>query len=379
MPAKSLLRSPEKGTNSHVYNKGAANRIIFGDDDDYSVFVAYLGEYLSAPHDPSSLKKDFTVKGRTYKGTPHLPKNYFGKIQLLAFSLFPDHFHLLLHQVEEKAIESFIRSLCTRYSIYFNRKYKHSGALFEGPYKSAKIETSAQLAHLTAHIQNGARISTYPEYSGKKQTSWVNTKIVLSALKEEGAKSFVDLQKKHQAELENGDLLLDIVLENIPHTLAKTDTKPILASSPRKHEALNAEIVRLSRTPEYVSLIVLFFMLVGVGYSNVRISSAQDTQETQVLAVTTVETPSPAPLEPVEEVVETLETPSPLGYAKVTVIAESALASVNIRKEPTAQSEKIGEAKSGDVFDLVSLHPGWLEIKLLDDTGFISADYAFIY
>lgn len=384
MPAKSLLRSPEKGANSHVYNRGAENKSIFLDSQDYDVFVSYLAEYLSSPHDPKSIKKDFTVKGRTYKGTPHLPKNYYGKLELLSFSLFPDHFHLILHQIEQKSVEGFIRSLCTRYSIYFNRKYTHRGALFEGPYKSAKIETSAQLLCLAAHIQKDAVVSTYPEYSDKRHTSWVNTKLILSALQQEGARNFADFEKKRNEDKSSEEILSEIILETHAHNLVKSDKKPVLTSDPRKQEADNAEIMRISRVPEYFSLIVLFFLLLGIGYSNVKTSSAQDTQQpVQVLAVTASEEPSPEPLDTVNTNSQDFEpiptaTPTPLISAKVTVNTEDGV-SINIRNAPSIQSEKIGEAKAGDTFDLVSLHPGWLEIKLSEGTGFISTDYAFIY
>ena len=137
MPAQNLQRTKEIGIYSHIYNKGVEKRILFNDEEDYAVFLNFLKDYLSALKDPDSLKKDFKVNGRTFQGTPHQPKNYFNQVELLAYSLMPDHFHLILHQKTRGSLESFIRSLCTRYSIYYNKKYQRTGSLFEGPYKSA--------------------------------------------------------------------------------------------------------------------------------------------------------------------------------------------------------------------------------------------------
>lgn len=52
---------------------------------------------------------------------------------------------------------------------------------------------------------------------------------------------------------------------------------------------------------------------------------------------------------------------------------------INIREKPSAESGKIGKARNGDSFEMVSRDPGWYEIKLNDrSNGFISAEFAEI-
>jgi len=52
---------------------------------------------------------------------------------------------------------------------------------------------------------------------------------------------------------------------------------------------------------------------------------------------------------------------------------------VNIRQKPTTASEKVGQAKNGDSFELVSVDSDWYEIKLDDNlTGYISTELAQI-
>ena len=133
MPAKNLQRIDKEGLYFHIYNKGVEEKIIFSDGEDYRVFLRFLEEYLTTPQDPENTKKTFQIHGRTFRGTPHQPKNYFNAVELVAYSLMPNHFHLALSQVTKGSVENFIRSLCTRYSIYFNKKYTHSGPLFAGP------------------------------------------------------------------------------------------------------------------------------------------------------------------------------------------------------------------------------------------------------
>src|SRR3989344_2821447 len=149
MPAKNLKRVNDSEIFCHVYNKGIEDRIIFADDADYQVFLGYLEDYLSPPKAPESTKKDFTVNGRVFRGVPHQPKNYFKKVELVAYSLKPDHFHLLLREITQKSLQAFIRSLATRYSMYFNKKYKRTGTLFAGPYKSVIVGNETSLLLLT--------------------------------------------------------------------------------------------------------------------------------------------------------------------------------------------------------------------------------------
>src|SRR3989344_6913923 len=180
MPAKNLYREDKEGIYSHIYNKGVEKRIIFNDEKDYEVFQGFLKDYLTIPQDPENIKKEFSVHGRIFRGTPHQPKNYFNKVELIAYSLMPDHFHLLLRQKARGSLESFIRSLCTRYSIYFNKKYQHTGALFEGPYKSVQIKDKTRMLYLTRYLHHAGGYSSYARYLGKMATSWVNPEIVQS-------------------------------------------------------------------------------------------------------------------------------------------------------------------------------------------------------
>ncbi len=185
MPAKHLKRPSEEGVYCRVYNSGVDKRIIFNDENDYKTFLGFLKDYLTAPIDPKLKKKTFTVQGRTFQGIPHQPKNYFNQVELIACSLLPNRFDLLLHQRTKGAIEGLLRSLCTRYSIYFNKKYKRTGTLFEGPYKSIQLEARPQKIPHTNHIhnpfkENNTKYSSYPNYLSQSEASLVKPEVVLA-------------------------------------------------------------------------------------------------------------------------------------------------------------------------------------------------------
>ena len=51
----------------------------------------------------------------------------------------PNHFHLLIKQIDERSMSRFMQSAITRYVLYFNWKHGRVGSLFQGPYKAAVI------------------------------------------------------------------------------------------------------------------------------------------------------------------------------------------------------------------------------------------------
>ncbi|OGM13753.1 hypothetical protein A3A76_03760 [Candidatus Woesebacteria bacterium RIFCSPLOWO2_01_FULL_39_23] len=107
---------------------------------------------------------------------------------LIAYCLLPNHFHLLINQNSTDDMQEFIRSLCTRYSIYFNKKYDRVGGLFQGPYKAVIVTEDNYLLHLSRYIHLNPKdytkdiintYSSYAEYMGLRRTEWVKPDIVL--------------------------------------------------------------------------------------------------------------------------------------------------------------------------------------------------------
>ena len=102
MPRKNSLKTYIKDGYYHIYNRGVEKRIIFEDEQDYKVFLSYLKYSLLPPPKPEDIKTIFTLQGLPFKGIPRMPKNFQGKMELLAYCLMPNHFHLLVKQVENR-------------------------------------------------------------------------------------------------------------------------------------------------------------------------------------------------------------------------------------------------------------------------------------
>jgi len=187
MPQRYTIKIYKKGGIYHLYNRGTDKRLIFQNEKDYLVFLKYLKEALIPPE--KAEKKSFTFKGETFKGVPRRPKNFTKEIDLLAFCLMPNHFHLMVKQKKKYSIKHFTRSIMTRYSMYFNNTNQRTGTLFEGPYKAVLVKDETQLLHLSRYIHlnpNKSKTdlakaySSYAAYLGLVNPSWVKKEEILA-------------------------------------------------------------------------------------------------------------------------------------------------------------------------------------------------------
>ena len=97
------------GAVHHVYARGIEKRPIFLDDVDRKSILDRIGK--------------------------NLPK--WG-IHCLAWSLMPNHFHLLLQSIKG-CLPSFMHCVLTGYSIRFNERHQRVGHLFQNRYKSPVV------------------------------------------------------------------------------------------------------------------------------------------------------------------------------------------------------------------------------------------------
>lgn len=127
----------------HIYNRGTDKREIFLGPRDYDRFSQLL--YLCNGQKPVSVRE--ASKGRSFecdRGDTI--------VNIGAYCLMPNHFHLLIKEKEEGGISTFMKKLATGYSMYFNIKNERSGSLFQGRFKSKHIEEDEYLKYLFAYI-----------------------------------------------------------------------------------------------------------------------------------------------------------------------------------------------------------------------------------
>ncbi len=125
MPQKNSRKEYGIGGYYHIYNRGVEKRKIFLDDQDYKVFLSYMKFYLEAVDLQGQALQEAKIS------PSKIQKNYHNQIDLLAYCLMPNHFHFFISQSTERAIAEFMQSLILKYVLYFNKKYKRVGSLFQ--------------------------------------------------------------------------------------------------------------------------------------------------------------------------------------------------------------------------------------------------------
>lgn len=116
-------------------------------------------------------------------------------VEIFAFCLMPNHYHIVVKQLVNGGISCFMRKLGDSYVKYFNEKYsrKGMGSLFQGKFKARLIKDNDQFVNLITYVhanpigtveknwkENGIsdieiainnlnyyRWSSYPDYIGK--------------------------------------------------------------------------------------------------------------------------------------------------------------------------------------------------------------------
>ncbi len=182
MPSRNTIKQLTEDGIYHVYNRGVERRVIFLDNEDYTTFINRFDQLLS---DPKHLT---TQQTRGRKGGDRL-QSYYGEVELLVYCLMPNHFHMLVHQVQQGALPKFMSSLMTSYSMYFNRKYDRVGSLFQGRYKASLIDGDAYYMHISRYIHlnpvdigrayDSYPYSSYANYLADSGPVWLNHGLVL--------------------------------------------------------------------------------------------------------------------------------------------------------------------------------------------------------
>ena len=108
----------------HVVNRGVEQRIVYKDDEDFETFMELL------------------CSGCSLYG-----------IKLHDYVLMSNHYHLLIETTKEN-LSAYMKYLNASYAIYFNKKYKRSGHLWQGRFKSWYVTDEAYLYTLISYIEH---------------------------------------------------------------------------------------------------------------------------------------------------------------------------------------------------------------------------------
>lgn len=121
----------------HIYNRGACRCDIFRAKCDYNRFLKKAGYYAAKFN-----------------------------ISINSYALMNNHFHFLLTQNAENGIQCFLQKVQQSHSLYFNLRYKRSGALFESRFKAKEVNKEDYFSDVRKYIINNPLKSVGVSSSG---------------------------------------------------------------------------------------------------------------------------------------------------------------------------------------------------------------------
>ncbi len=107
----------------HVVNRGVERRVVFYDRYDFEYFIILLSDGC----------EKFNITLHNY-------------------CLMNNHYHLLI-ELKDENLSKFMRYLNSTYAIYFNKKYKRVGHLWQGRFKSWYVVNETYLYTLIRYIE----------------------------------------------------------------------------------------------------------------------------------------------------------------------------------------------------------------------------------
>lgn len=171
MPSRNIRKEYVSDSYYHIYSRGINKQELFKENADYKYFIKLFERYLS--------KEPIAIK------TGGFYPNFLDNIEIAAYCLMSNHFHILIYQKNARYLEKLMRSIMTSYSMYFNLKYRHTGPVFESRYKSVRIDQEKYLQHITRYIHLNPRLwqrykySSLKYYRDGKEPDWLNNARIL--------------------------------------------------------------------------------------------------------------------------------------------------------------------------------------------------------
>lgn len=150
----------------HVTSHAIDDLLIFGSVVEKKQFIECLRRHLTA---------EIVCDG---KKRPYRKLNE--SIELLAFAVLDNHFHLILRQLVPNGVDRFMRSVLTGYAKFFNNRHGREGPIFRGSFDARWIKEGqhAKRAIAYTHLNHEVRKLEYPytshaDYLGRRNSDWI--------------------------------------------------------------------------------------------------------------------------------------------------------------------------------------------------------------
>lgn len=170
----------------HIYNRGVDKREVFLDEEDYIRFLNSMREFNDdSTYEQRMFEKELSSSRELSSNLVKLDN----LVEIVCYCINQNHYHLILRQLRSNGVKTFMHKIGTGYTNYFNKKYKRSGSLFQGPFKSIYIDSNEYLLYLSAYVNKNNfihgygmedwRYSSLLDYLGKRAGTLCNKESIM--------------------------------------------------------------------------------------------------------------------------------------------------------------------------------------------------------
>jgi len=133
----------------HICNKSISNYAIFRSVKYAQRFLDVV-DYYNNTEDIQNFGKERQLKELILPGL--LQVNESRIVDLYAYCVMPDHYHLLFKVIEPHHITSYISKVQNSYTRYYNLQSQRKGPLWQSHFRAVQISSDEQLLHVSRYI-----------------------------------------------------------------------------------------------------------------------------------------------------------------------------------------------------------------------------------
>ena len=128
----------------HIYNRGINKHNIFLSGGDWKHFqrLLYIRNDANGTIRPERVKHEPLANIKIDKPL----------VNIQAYCLMQNHFHILMSEIEENGISTFMQKLGTSYSMYINKKYDRTGSLMCRPFRAKHVNNDSYMRWVISYI-----------------------------------------------------------------------------------------------------------------------------------------------------------------------------------------------------------------------------------
>lgn len=165
----------------HIFNRSVAGELVFSSKSEITRALSLIDYYRFNQTIRYSKFKKLSLKlQQTYLFSLH---DKTPLIEIYSYALMPNHYHLLIKQLQDFGIRTFVSNFQNGFAKYFNTKNERNGSLFQNPFKGKWIGTDELFLHVSRYIHLNPVTSFLIEFDNL--TSDIRTSFMNYALESE--------------------------------------------------------------------------------------------------------------------------------------------------------------------------------------------------